>query len=734
MTPDVLRRWLTDLGRDRLARLLSSRPSLLGLGPGGPVDSLDELVYRLRLPAIAGEALSAMPTPALQVAEAAAVLGPDRIRRDRLAELLGREPDDDDLQAVLDQLDQLAVLVRDGDDLCEVAPLRHVFREPLRLGPPLAVLLGDLAAHEVKSIATMIGVRPARTKREATAGIEAIFADADAVRALVSQAPPQTRALVENVAERGSRALYDVLLARHAAAAPELVWAVQRGLLIGAGDWFMGLDMPAEVGLALRGGGFRAPFTPRAPFVPTVEIAEGLAERSAVAALTEAVERVCGVVEECDQRPPAVLKSGGVGVREVRRIAKQLGVHEQHVRLWLEIAGELELVSAEEDTVLVGERFEEFRRLPPAEQADLVVQAWLAVGSLPTWQPPGGKQSPPLCFFAEGPLQAMRITLMSVASRMLRGPDGGPRGLTSFADLVAATQWVSPVLTADVADGVFASVWAEAALLGLVAHEAPTALLASLMDSEEPERALADVTAALVEPARDTGIFQADLTVVVPGATAAGLADLLDTAADREGRGTASTWRFSAASIRRALDGGTNADDLEKQLTAVSQNGVLPQPLRYLIADVARRHGAMRIRAAGCVIRCDDASLLAEVEATAQLRDLELWRPVPTLLVSAAPVPETLSRLRAAGFAPVEEGTHGEVVIERTAIRRAPAGTGREPLDDWPGPPLPDLEIADPDELAADLLENPAGRRGGRRPSSGDLAEIDYLEQLFRLE
>lgn len=730
----MLRRWLTDLGRDRLARLLSSRPSLLGLGPGGPVSSLDDLVFRLTQPTIAGEALSAMPTPALQVAEAAAVLGPERVRVDRLAELLGREPGDDDLHTVLGQLDQLAVLLRDGDDLWEVAPLRHVFREPLRLGPPLSVLLGDLAAHEVKAIATVLGIRPARTKREAAAGVEAFFADPHALRALVDQAPPQTRSLLAKVAERGSRALYDVLLARHAAGAPELVWAVERGLLIGAGDWFMGLDMPSEVGLALRGAGYRAPFIPRAPFVPTVEVAEGLAERSAAAALTEAVERVCGVVEECDQRPPAVLKSGGVGVREVRRIAKQLGVHEQDVRLWLEIAGELDLLSPEEHVVLVGERFEEFRRLPAAEQADLVVQAWLAVGSLPTWQPADGKQSPPLCFFAEGPLQAMRITLLSVACRVLRGPDGGPRGLSSFADLVAATQWVSPVLTADVADGVLASVWTEAALLGLVAHEAPTALLMSLMDSDEPERALADVTATLVDPAQETGIFQADLTVVVPGATAATLADILDGAADREGRGTASTWRFSASSIRRALDGGISAEELEKALTSVSQTGSLPQPLRYLIADVARRHGAMRIRAAGCVIRCDDEALLAEVAATAQLRDLDLWQPTATLLVSSAPVQETLTRLRAVGFAPVEEGTHGEVVIERTTARRAPAG-GREPLDDWPGPPLPDLEIADPEELAADLLANPSGRRratGSR--SSGDMAEIDYLEQLFRLE
>ncbi|MGW2524980.1 helicase-associated domain-containing protein [Streptomyces sp. NPDC001617] len=69
--------------------------------------------------------------------------------------------------------------------------------------------------------------------------------------------------------------------------------------------------------------------------------------------------------------------------------------------------------------------------------------------------------------------------------------------------------------------------------------------------------------------------------------------------ADRETSGTASVWRLSAGSIRRALDAGSTADDITADLAAGSATA-LPQPLTCLIADTARGHGRVRIAPAAC--------------------------------------------------------------------------------------------------------------------------------------
>ncbi|MGW2816724.1 helicase-associated domain-containing protein [Streptomyces sp. NPDC001415] len=61
-------------------------------------------------------------------------------------------------------------------------------------------------------------------------------------------------------------------------------------------------------------------------------------------------------------------------------------------------------------------------------------------------------------------------------------------------------------------------------------------------------------------------------------------AALLDSVADRETSGTASVWRFSCGSIRRALDAGRGPEGMTADLTAVTA-GPLPQPLSYLISD-----------------------------------------------------------------------------------------------------------------------------------------------------
>ena len=76
-------------------------------------------------------------------------------------------------------------------------------------------------------------------------------------------------------------------------------------------------------------------------------------------------------------------------------------------------------------------------------------------------------------------------------------------------------------------------------------------------------------------------------------------------------------------SIRRALDAGYTASDLQQLVKRRSRTGV-PQALSYAIEDVARRHGGLRLGAAGCYLRSEDAALLVEIANDRRLADLQL--------------------------------------------------------------------------------------------------------------
>ncbi|MGI5204735.1 helicase-associated domain-containing protein [Spirillospora sp. CA-108201] len=228
--------------------------------------------------------------------------------------------------------------------------------------------------------------------------------------------------------------------------------------------------------------------------------------------------------------------------------------------------------------------------------------------------------------------------------------------------------WRSPLLfeDAELAPPYIAAVWQEAELLGVLAQGALTATGRVLAGADAPTLDEAAVDA--LEASCGRVLLQSDLTAVVPGPPAPWLAGLLDLVADRESRGTASVWRFSMASVRRALDEGRFAEGIRSDLEAAAGTD-LPQPLAYLIDDVARRHGEVTVTAFACAICCSRPALLAEILAHRGLRRLKLRELAPTVLASAEPVDRTLAALRAAGYVPVGAGDGGAPLIEHAPAR-----------------------------------------------------------------
>ncbi|MCX5212345.1 helicase-associated domain-containing protein [Kitasatospora sp. NBC_00240] len=318
----------------------------------------------------------------------------------------------------------------------------------------------------------------------------------------------------------------------------------------------------------------------------------------------------------------------------------------------------------------------------------------------------------------------LRHALLEALARLPDGYGIGPAAATgdrALGELLAGAAWFRPDLldTADPAGaltgtagtaggagtaapgadtlGRAAATLREAELLGVVAHGALTpvghavlALLRAGADRWFPAvpgtgvrltrhpalrtavDALRTALADLVPPPRTTARFQADLTAVVAGSAAPELTELLSAVADRESEGHAVVWRIGPASVRRALDAGSDATELAARLAEVSEGGLpLPQALEYLLRDTARTHGRMRVVRSACCVRSDDEALVLELSKVRSLARIGLRRIAPTVLISTAPPEETLAALRTAGYAPVLEAETGTTVVERAAEERA---------------------------------------------------------------
>jgi hypothetical protein len=646
-------RWLRSLAPADLAGILVRRPESVA---APTLRDLNDLAGRLSQHHHVHAALRGLCAPAVQVAEAAqALLAPnsDSVSRAGLAGLLGRSTDDPEFAAALEVLYQRALAWPADDRVVLVGPLRSGFAFPLGLGRPAAKLFEARPADEVRRVGERLGLRLAgRNKQSAIEAVSERLGDAGRVAALVEDAPDGLATFLAEVAGTGPQ-----VEGEFGYLPEDLRWAVERGLLVS--DGWERAEMPREVSLALRGPGWHAPFTPRPPLPPLAVADAAAVEREAAAAAAALLSTVTAVL---DESPLALLKAGGVGARELKRVSRATGASEFEVGLVIELASAAGILAGTFDEVLPSTEFDAWAAEPPAVRLAALVDAWFE-------QHRERVSSVPLKF--EGGLpgtEGLRHTMLAVLAEV-----GGalPADGSLIVPLLA---WHAPLALDQAGEGsasVIVKLWLEASALGLVARGALSPLGRAVLDGAD---LVAAAQALVIEPA-DRATFQADLTAVVSGTPSTALGRLLDSCAVREARGAASVWRFTPASVRQALDAGATPAGL---VGALREAGTLPQAVEYLINDVARRHGSLRVRAVGCVLHGLDPALLAEVTADRRLAALGLVaitspgdRPTVSILASARPPAETLAALRAAGYSPVAEDATGEVLVDVPAQRRA---------------------------------------------------------------
>ncbi|MFB7128021.1 helicase-associated domain-containing protein [Kitasatospora sp. NPDC056273] len=726
--------WLRGADAAQVMRVLASRPDA-AVEP--EPRSVGELADRLQRPASVALAIPRLTLPELQVAEGAAALAP--ATRDVLANLLDATDGEraHQLDAVLRELADRALVWPGGDGRLHVAaPLRQVWAAPLGLDAPLARLLADTTSTDLGRMLAAVGITSTGTKQKRLAALIDHHGDPDRVTALVAKAPAATRKLLEQRArqapERSARILYGL---PRPDPGPGERWALERGLLIRDGRWYGPARMPSEVALALRGTGWHAPFTPVPPAVRTRPVTGSAVDREAAAAAMAFAAHASSVLAACAAAPPARLKSGGVGARELSRLGKAAKCDDTVVRIALESAAAAGLLARDGDRVAATEAYDGWAEGEPADRLAVLLRAWWTLPLTPGGsRDEEGKALPALTGAPPrgGCVQA-RHGLLASATRL---PPG--EGATDPADLGALIAWQRPLVDQLAQDASpFATLVRESELLGVLALGALSPLGAAL-DADGPDT-VAAACRRLLPASTGSARFGSDLTAVVAGTPSTPLVTLLDSVADREATGTASVWRFSPDSVRRALDAGQTADTLTADLAATATATAtatttepLPQPLAYLIRDTARGHGRVRVVSAACVIHGAEPALLAELAAHRRLAPLGLRQLAPTVLISRTPPDETLAALRSAGYAPVAEEQDGSVRIERTRRHRAtnPLPTPRRPA----GPRRKAVRVAgartatDLAAVAARLLaapqEAPEPDPDDGRPYASDTEEI----------
>lgn len=205
-------------------------------------------------------------------------------------------------------------------------------------------------------------------------------------------------------------------------------------------------------------------------------------------------------------------------------------------------------------------------------------------------------------------------------------------------------------LAGEALDAELDAVLDEARLLGLVAEGLLTRLGSALLRGDTPGAELS----ALLPPEIEQIYVQNDHTAIAPGFLRPELERRLRSVTERESRDRAASYRFTTASIGRALDRGETVAELLDFLRTISLTGV-PQSLEYALRSAGEQHGTIvveRDEPGGALsrVRTRTAALLEQILADTRVQALGLRRVSETIAASAAQTDTVLAALRDARY------------------------------------------------------------------------------------
>ena len=629
--------WLAELPDERLVQLLALRPDLTQPPPG----SISALAARAQTRQSVKAATDDLDFLQLAVLDALLMLRADgdTVPPAKLLALIGDRAAEDDVNAAVDELMARALVW--GDAALRVTPEAasglpwhpgQVTLEASEGGAEhVAEALADLDAAQRELLDRLVAGSPVGRTRDAGPGTPA---DRPVQRLLASGLLRQVDA--------------DTVIL------PRVVGQVLRG------------ELPGPT--ALR---------PPNPAVTSTSVSD--VDAAAAGAAIDVLRDVEVLIENLSAAPVPELRNGGLGIREVKRLTKVTGIEDRRLGLILELAATAGLIApgvpdpdplddggTQWAPTVASDRFVES---PAAVRWHLLVTTWLDLPSRPGLVGQRGPDGKPYAALSD----SLYSTAAPLDRRLLIAllADLAPGQGVDATTAAEALNWRRPRWAARLQPEPVADLLTEAHALGLVGRGALATPMRLLLAGDSEDRVVAAMAKVLPAPI-DHFLLQADLTVTVPGPLERELAEQLAAVATVESAGAAMVYRISEQSIRRALDTGRTAAELHTLFTRHSKTPV-PQGLTYLIDDVARRHGQLRVGMAASFVRCEDPALLAQAVASPAVERLDVRILAPTVAVSQAPIGDVLNALRAAGFAPAAEDASGSIVDVRARGARVTA-------------------------------------------------------------
>ena len=436
-------------------------------------------------------------------------------------------------------------------------------------------------------------------------------------------------------------------------------WLLEEGFLIPFNQ--QTVVLPREVAIYLRGNTVHRELETSQPSVTGSKRDVRNVQLAAIANITTFLRWTEEVLNFWAQEPATALRSGGLGVRDLKELSLHLGVDESCTAFVAEVAYLSGLLTIDpDDKILPTHQFDIWLTQNASVKWQLLASAWLSTSRVSGLVGKEGSKNvaplgPELDRSSAATTRRLTLTLLQENSELA----------VEIDSLFAAATWLAPAKRAGGLQKDYI-LWTmrEAEWLGITGQGVLSSYGADFLIGGDSTTVDSDLPKAVYHI-----LIQSDNTAIAPGPLEHEVAQELALIADVESRGGATVFRFSESSIRRGLDHGRTGEEISKFLTKTSKTP-MPQPLEYLIADVAKKHGKLRVGNTASFIRCEDSALITQILGDKRLDVLGLRKIAPEVLICGHDATEAMNILRSCGYLPAAEDSRG-LLLSGPRIQRA---------------------------------------------------------------
>ena len=432
---------------------------------------------------------------------------------------------------------------------------------------------------------------------------------------------------------------------------PGVTWLLEKKFLVPLDQ--RTVILPREVAITLRGGKIHKERFIKQPSLSGAKRDERQINLAAIANVSTVLRWVEELLNFWADEPADALRAGGLGVRDLKIIATHLGVDESCTAFVTELAYLASLISIDaDDRILPSNKFDIWLMHTPADRWQMLASQWLITSRVSGLV--GRVEAKNVA--ALGPeldrVNAARVRALTL--ELLRENQGIAPEWNSFKEVLS---WRAPVRrNSSLQDELAEWTLREAEWLGITGQGALSKFGAQFLDGDDLSSINEDLPKTV-----DHILIQSDNTAIAPGPLEHEISQALAMMAEIESRGGATVYRFTESTIRRALDHGKTGDEIKTFLIKTSKTP-MPQPLEYLIADVAKKHGKLRVGNTSSFIRCEDTALISQIMNDKKLEILALRRIAPEVVICDMDATDAMRVLRECGYLPAGESANGMIL------------------------------------------------------------------------